>query len=169
VAETVEALTHFGRIFEIIVVDDGNADNTFVNADKAVNLYAPNVRIIRHGHNRGFGAVFSTGMDAVKKDIVSFIAGDGQPSPANYYSQCLPPLDIHDMVVGKIRNRKDPELTLFFAWGERLLLSTLFPGVPKIEGPIMFRRSLLDKYDLHYRNQEDYGWIVIIELTIHVI
>jgi glycosyltransferase involved in cell wall biosynthesis len=169
IQETVEALTRLEHPYEIIVIDDGSTDDTNLNARMAAEKYPPHVRIIHHERNRGFGAVFRTGMDAVRNDIVSFIAGDGQPIPANYYTNCLPLLTNHDIVIGKIRNRQDPKLTLFFAWAERLIMKVLFPEVPKIEGPIMFRRELLEKFDLYYRTREDYGWIVIIELSIRAI
>jgi glycosyltransferase involved in cell wall biosynthesis len=169
IQEAADALIGLGHLFEIIVIDDGSSDDTFTNAREMAGRYGPQVRIIRHKQNLGFGGVFKTGMDAAKNDIFSFIAGDGQPIPEVYYSRCLPPLETHDMVVGKIRNRQDPKLTLFFAWAERLLLLFLFPGVPKIEGPFMFKRVLLDKIDLHYRKQEERGWIIIIELIIRAI
>ncbi len=169
IQETADALVCLGHPYEIIVIDDGSNDDTFLNADAMACRYTPNVRIIRHEVNRGFGGVFQTGMDAAKNDIFSFIAGDGQPIPEIYFSRCLPLLETNDMVVGKIRNRQDPRLTLFFAWAERLLLRILFPGVPKIEGPFMFKRSLLTKLQLHYRNHENRGWIVIIELMIRAI
>jgi glycosyltransferase involved in cell wall biosynthesis len=166
IKETVEALTSLDRKFEIIVLDDGSTDNSNEIAEAMAEKYAPLVRVIRHENNRGFGAVFSSGMNAVKNDIVSFIAGDGQPIPAIYYKRCLPPLDEHSMVVGRIPTRKDPSLVLFFAGAERFLMRLLFPGVPKIVGPFMFHRSLLDELNLYYRDREERGWVIQIELLI---
>jgi len=64
----------------IIVVDDGSIDNTFIQAAKAGAL------TVRHQLNRGKGAATRTGIEAAKDrdaDIVVTIDGDGQHDPAD--------------------------------------------------------------------------------------
>ncbi len=64
----------------ILVVDDGSADETFAVAQKA------GARAFRHGINRGKGAATKTGIEAAKllgADIIVTMDGDGQHDPAD--------------------------------------------------------------------------------------
>jgi len=63
----------------IIVVDDGSADNTQIAAQKEIGVIS-----LRHSINRGKGAAVKTGIEAAKMlgaDIVVTIDGDGQHNP----------------------------------------------------------------------------------------
>lgn len=168
VNEAAEALESLGRDYEIIIVDDGSTDGSGEIADR---LAAGNSRIsvIHHPTNLGMGGVYRSGLKAARKPIVSFLASDGQPIPRLYYERCLPALNGRDLVIGYLPNRRDPPLTLFFAWAERLWMRILFPGVPKIDGPFMFRRRLLDAIDLELLESTDRSWAVLIELEVKAI
>ncbi len=62
----------------IIVIDDGSADDTFEKAR------ATDVTVLRHKLNRGKGAATKTGIEAAKllgADIIVTMDGDGQHNP----------------------------------------------------------------------------------------
>ena len=168
VDEVIAALEAMHRDYEIIIIDDGSTDGTSNIADALAALHE-HVTVIHHGRNRGMGGVYRSGFAAATKDVVSLIAADGQAIPDIYYPRCLPPLDGHDMVIGKVANRQGPPLTLFFAWAERVVLRVLLPGVPKIEGPFMFRRGLLGELDLTLMRGEDSSWTIMLEILIRAI
>ncbi len=78
---------------EIIVVDDGSADNTGAEARKA------GVRVLQHRSNRGYGASLKTGIAAATHDIIAITDADGT-YPASFIPEMLERLDQADMVVG---------------------------------------------------------------------
>ena len=83
---------------DIVVIDDGSADNTAEVARKA------GVIVLRHPFNLGIGGAMQTGLKfAVKHgyDYVVRLDGDGQHDPAEI-DKLLAPLRLHttDMVVG---------------------------------------------------------------------
>lgn len=78
---------------EIIVVDDASTDATGQIAQAA------GVRVIRHPHNKGYGAGLKTGIRAASGDIVVIMDADSEHSGAQV-SLLLDHLGDNDMVVG---------------------------------------------------------------------
>ncbi|HXH05671.1 MAG TPA: glycosyltransferase family 2 protein [Vicinamibacterales bacterium] len=66
--------------FEVIVVDDGSADGTARILGELARLY-PQVRVVRHDRNRGYGAALRSGFAAARKELVFYTDGDAQYDP----------------------------------------------------------------------------------------
>lgn len=82
-----------GITHEIIIVDDGSADQSGVRAAEA------GAGVIRHVENRGYGAAIKTGMAAAHYDTIVITDADGT-YPADQIPDLLAELDTADMVVG---------------------------------------------------------------------
>jgi glycosyltransferase involved in cell wall biosynthesis len=82
-----------GITHEIIIVDDGSADQSGVRAAEA------GAGVIRHVENRGYGAAIKTGMAAARYDTILITDADGT-YPADQIPELLAELDTADMVVG---------------------------------------------------------------------
>ncbi|HET6507470.1 MAG TPA: glycosyltransferase family 2 protein [Baekduia sp.] len=72
IAAGASALRH-----EVIVVDDGSTDQTATIAAMLAATF-PEVRLVRHDRNRGYGAAVRTGIDASTGDWVLLTDGDRQ-------------------------------------------------------------------------------------------
>ena len=164
--EVCQSLT--GRDFEIIIVDDGSTDDSPRVCDQAATRLS-NVRVIHHPTNAGIGAVWRTGLREVKNEIIVFLAGDGQPIPGSYFERCLPLFESADIVLGSVESQSRPVLSRFFSFAERCVLWFLFPGVPKIEGPMLFRRSILEGLELHHTTTIERRWILAIEILVRAV
>jgi len=82
--------------FEVLVIDDGSADETAAAAQAAgANVY-------RHPYNIGNGASVKTGIRLARGDYLVFMDGDGQHDP-NQIEGLLSFLPDFDMVVGQRR------------------------------------------------------------------
>ncbi len=62
--------------YEILVVDDGNSDATACVVKEIFGV-RPNIRLIRHGVNRGKGAAVQIGMLAARGQLRFFADADG--------------------------------------------------------------------------------------------
>ncbi len=70
-----------GRVFEIIVIDDGSDDET-ETVITTLMATRPWLRLIRHAASCGQSAAVRTGLLAAKAPVVVTIDGDGQNDPA---------------------------------------------------------------------------------------
>jgi glycosyltransferase involved in cell wall biosynthesis len=93
IADLVHAIQRRYPDFEIVVIDDGSADNT---AEVAADAGA---RVFIHPYNIGNGAAIKSGIRAATGDIFVFMDGDGQHNPEDI-EEMLAHLPEFDMVVG---------------------------------------------------------------------
>jgi glycosyltransferase involved in cell wall biosynthesis len=63
--------------YEVIIVEDGSPDRTGEVADELARKY-PNVRVIHHPKNLGYGAALKTGFTNARYDWVFYTDGDNQ-------------------------------------------------------------------------------------------
>lgn len=87
------AIADSERSYEVIVVDDGSADET---ADAAAR---PGVRVVRHRRNKGYGAALKTGVLAARGEAVVFFDADDQFDPADI-ERVIDELDDADAALG---------------------------------------------------------------------
>lgn len=91
--------------YEIIVVDDGSSDKTAEIAQN-IALQNPQVKIIRHETNKGYGAALRTGFDSCSKDYIFFTDGDSQ-FDITEMTKLLPYINDYDIVIGFRIKRQD--------------------------------------------------------------
>ncbi len=92
--------------WELLIVDDGSRDGTAALADAIAHRHA-GVRVVRHAHNRGYGAALRSGLLAAGHDAVFWMDGDGQ-FDARDLPRLVAAFDGVDAVVGWRERRADP-------------------------------------------------------------
>jgi hypothetical protein len=91
---------------EIIVVDDGSHDRT-----PEIAAAYPNVRLLRHTTNRGYGAAIKTGFNNARGELLAFTDADGTYPPERFPALCRVALEQDaDVVVGSRRSGEHSEM-----------------------------------------------------------
>jgi glycosyltransferase involved in cell wall biosynthesis len=92
---------------EVIVVNDGSADNTAEILDELARTY-PEVRIVHHEQNRGYGGALRTGFATARRELIFYTDGDAQYDPAEMTVLWHALADGVDLVNGYKISRSDP-------------------------------------------------------------
>ena len=124
VSRTAQALAAKTRTFEIIVVDDGSQDGSAALLDRLKTAY-PSLRVIRHAHNRGYGAAVRSGFGAARLQWVFMMDADNQFDPADIESLICHAGEA-DIVTGYRKQRRDPLPRRLNAWAFFSLVRLLF-------------------------------------------
>ena len=103
----IQAARQLTPDFEVIVVDDGSTDATAQIADELA-LHYPEVRVIHHERNRGYGGALRSGVAAAQKELVFYTDGDAQYDPSEL-ARLWPQMRAGiDLVNGYKISRSDP-------------------------------------------------------------
>lgn len=135
--------------FEVIVVNDGSADNTAEILDELARTY-PQVRIVHHPVNRGYGGALRTGFATATRELVFYTDGDAQYDPSEMEVLWRQFGDEVDLVNGYKISRSDPL--------HRIVIGRIYHHTVKILFGLrvrdvdcdfrMMRRSIFDKVHL---------------------
>jgi glycosyltransferase involved in cell wall biosynthesis len=91
---------------ELIVVDDGSRDNT-----AGVVVDYPQVRLLRHEVNQGYGAALKTGFSQSRGNLLGFLDADGTYPPESFPDLCWAALtEDADLVIGSRMSGTESEM-----------------------------------------------------------
>ncbi len=107
VISALQAARELTPDFEIIIVNDGSADATAEIADELARTY-PQVRVVHHSRNRGYGGALRSGFEAATRDLVFYTDGDAQYDPKEMAVLWAAFGDGVDLVNGYKISRSDP-------------------------------------------------------------
>ena len=93
--------------YEVIVVNDGSTDSTAQILEELGRVY-PQVKIVTHQVNRGYGGALRSGFGSASKEIIFYTDGDAQYDPSEM--EALWPMMAAgvDLVNGFKITRSDP-------------------------------------------------------------
>lgn len=77
VQQALSVLPQLTDQFEIIIVNDGSRDKTKQTAERLAQQH-PQLRVVSHQQNRGYGASLRTGFKASRYDWIFYTDGDAQ-------------------------------------------------------------------------------------------
>jgi glycosyltransferase involved in cell wall biosynthesis len=150
--ETVDTLAKFEYDFEVIVVDDGSPDQTYLHAARLLVSHPERVRVVHYEENRGKGNALMTGSWFARGDYVVFLDADMDLHPVQVPTLLgIAQASEADIVVGSklhpLSNVNYPKKRRLYSLGYYALIRLLF-GLPVKDtqtGLKVFRREVLQR------------------------
>jgi glycosyltransferase involved in cell wall biosynthesis len=144
VETAIKVLPKVATRWEIIVVDDGSSDGTALICEELKAQY-PEVEVIRHGQNRGYGAALKSGIISAKYDLIFFSDSDGQ-FDFRELQQLIRWSEDYDIVAGYRAKRQDPLYRRINALGWNVLVRVVLGvKIRDIDCAFkLFRRTVFD-------------------------
>ena len=149
VIRAVQAASALTPDYEVIIVNDGSADATAQIADELARTY-PNVRVVHHAKNCGYGGALQTGFRSATKDLIFYTDGDAQYDPgelSELWNRMAPDADL---VNGYKISRSDPLHRIIIGRIYHHIVSTLFGlTVRDVDCDFrLMRRSIFERIQL---------------------
>jgi glycosyltransferase involved in cell wall biosynthesis len=135
--------------FEVLIVNDGSADATADIADELARTY-PEIRVIHHERNRGYGGALRSGFREARKELVFYTDGDAQYDPAELEALWPKMRAGVDLVNGYKISRSDPLHRIIIGRVYHYTVKWLFGlGVRDVDCDFrLIRRSVFDRVEL---------------------
>ena len=95
-----EALVRTGRVYEILVVDDGSTDATPAALERLTAGRVKHLRVLTHDSRRGFGACLRTALEATENPLFFYTSPDFPYYPSDL-RRLLDRIEVRDEVFGK--------------------------------------------------------------------
>jgi glycosyltransferase involved in cell wall biosynthesis len=124
VEDVIQVMDTLADDYEVIVVDDGSGDGTGEVVKSLAQQY-PQVRLVQHEVNQGYGAAVFSGLTSASKDLVFFTDSDRQ-FDLREIEKLLALIGEADLVVGYRTPRRDPFMRKLNGWGWSALITLLF-------------------------------------------
>lgn len=124
VTGALEVLRELCDDYEVIIVDDGSSDASGAVIDSLAAAH-PEVRVVRHDRNRGYGAALRSGIKTSAKEWVFYTDSDGQYDVGDL--RRLHALSgTADVVNGYKERRSDPWYRVFLGKAYNFFVRRLF-------------------------------------------
>ncbi len=124
VEDVIQMMDPLADDYEVIVVDDGSHDGT-AQVVKSLEQRYPQVRLVQHEVNQGYGAAVFSGLTNASKELVFFTDSDRQFDLQEIH-KLLDLIDQADLIVGYRAPRRDPFMRKLNGWGWSALVTLLF-------------------------------------------
>jgi glycosyltransferase involved in cell wall biosynthesis len=177
VIRAVQAASELTPDYEVIVVNDGSADATPQIVDELARTY-PQVRVVHHPKNRGYGGALQTGFRSATKEFIFYTDGDAQYDPAELVDLWAKMTPDADLVNGYKISRSDPVHRIVIGRLYHHIVSLLFGlTVRDVDCDFrLMRHTIFEKIDLEktsgviclemMKKIEDAGFR-IVEVPVH--
>src|SRR6266516_586445 len=153
VIRAVQAASELTPDFEVIVVNDGSSDATAEIADELARAY-PNVRVVHHPSNRGYGGALQTGFRSATKELIFYTDGDAQYDPAELAVLWAKMGPDTDLVNGYKISRSDPLHRIIIGRVYHHIVSFMFGlAVRDVDCDFrLMRRAIFERIDLEKKS-----------------
>lgn len=122
--KSIQLLERIANEYEIIIVDDGSPDQSGEIAEELAREY-PNVRVIHHENNLGYGQAVRSGLQESSFEWICFTDGDDEYD-VNDFEKLMKLKDFYDLMITFRYVRLYSGFRVFVSWIYNALVRMLF-------------------------------------------
>ncbi len=140
--------TNNGLSLQILLINDGSQDDTHEVIVELSKRF-PNIRILDHKYNLGFGKTLKQVFTLPQTEWVLFLPGDNQ-FPASNILSLIKYCDSFDFILGYRKHRQDPWFRTFYSICYNKIIS-LVAGykVMDVNSIVLYRSEVLKRFVLN--------------------
>lgn len=133
---------------EVIIVDDGSPDRAGEIADELAREH-PEVRVVHHATNRGYGEAIKSGFAAARYEWICFTDGDDEYDVFDL-RRLIRLKDFYDLIITFRYVKLYSGFRIFVSWVYNVLVRALFRTTYRdiSTGLRLARKSLVEELDL---------------------
>ena len=141
-------LASLGCAYEIVIVNDGSPDGSGAIADELAREH-PEVRVVHHPRNLGYGAAVRSGIEASRYEIVCMTDGDDEYEVEDF-RKLLKLRQHYDLIITFRYRKIYSSSRIFVSWVYNVVLRFLFrtPFRDVSTGLRLVRRAVLQEVEL---------------------
>ena len=141
-------LASLGCAYEIVIVNDGSPDGSGAIADELAREH-PEVRVVHHPRNLGYGAAVRSGIEASRHEIVCMTDGDDEYEVEDF-RKLLKLRQHYDLIITFRYRKIYSSSRIFVSWVYNVVLRFLFrtPFRDVSTGLRLVRRAVLQDVEL---------------------
>jgi glycosyltransferase involved in cell wall biosynthesis len=141
-------LASLGCAYEIVIVNDGSPDGSGAIADELAREH-PEVRVVHHPRNLGYGAAVRSGIEASRHEIVCMTDGDDEYEVEDF-RKLLKLRQHYDLIITFRYRKIYSSSRIFVSWVYNVVLRFLFrtPFRDVSTGLRLVRRAVLQEVEL---------------------
>ncbi len=146
--KSIQVLADIADRYEIVIIDDGSPDRSGEIADQLACEH-PEVRVIHHPTNLGYGVAIRSGLRNVRYEWICFTDGDDEYDVYDLY-KLIRLKDFYDLIITFRYVKVYSGLRQFISWVYNVVLRYLFrTNFRDIStGLRLIRKELADELDL---------------------
>jgi glycosyltransferase involved in cell wall biosynthesis len=141
-------LASLGCAYEIVIVNDGSPDGSGAIADELAREH-PEVRVVHHAKNLGYGSAVRSGIEASRYEIVCMTDGDDEYEVEDF-RKLLKLRQHYDLIITFRYRKIYSSSRIFVSWVYNIVLRFLFrtPFRDVSTGLRLVRRAVLQDVEL---------------------
>lgn len=124
IINALKIVPSYAQKFELIIINDGSVDNTISKVENLSKLY-PQVKLVNHSTNLGYGAALKSGFKAAKYPWLFFTDADLQ-FDLKELQKFLPFTQDYQAIIGYRKNRAEGQSRIRNAKLFKLFIDLLF-------------------------------------------
>lgn len=129
--KSLDVLSQVADKYEVIIINDGSPDRSGEVADEVAAEY-PEIRVIHHEVNKGYGAAVKTGLAASQYEWICFTDGDDEYDVYEL-KKMIPLLDFYQLIITfrfkRLYSSKRIFISKIYNWVFRLIYKTPYRDI----------------------------------------